>query len=157
MHNFSIEKNIEEKKYRIFKFTFWCIYLYIYVCVCVCARVCVCGFQLALRCCSSSSAWPMTSLFITFMFDLSRIIHWSLIIQQPQYQYYFYIVRGKTTVFEQHFLGVLFSISGTRMRWDQWEICVRWKMPLVLHVLLWTTQTIHWLLGSQVNGFYTNH
>ena len=32
-------------------------------------------------------------------------------------------------------------------------VCVRWKV----HVLLWTTQTMQWLLGSQVNGFYTNH
>ena len=35
-------------------------------------------------------------------------------------------------------------------------VCIRWKVPLVLHVLLWTTQTTQWLLGSQVNGFYTN-
>ena len=35
-------------------------------------------------------------------------------------------------------------------------VCIRWKVPLVLHVLLWTTQTTQWLFGSQVNGFYTN-
>ena len=35
-------------------------------------------------------------------------------------------------------------------------VCVRWKVPLVLHVLLWTMQTTQWLLWSQVIGFYTN-
>ena len=95
------------------------------------------------------------------MFDLSKIIYslnWLLIIHLPQkYQCCCFIVnvRGKTTVFEQHFLGVMFCFRDTH-EVGSVGVCVRWKVPLVLHMLLWTMQTTQWLLGSQVNVFYTN-
>ena len=100
---------------------------------------------LEIRCCSSSSTWPMTSLQSSGAVWKSRWLSWSpvpnkptvsvdvkqhfianfiiyclpvwfeqnhllteLIINYSAASYFFIVnVRGKTTVFEQHFLGVL--------------------------------------------------